>query len=194
MNMMGNIASRGKEKPRASFLVDSCASGMITLSETFNMGNSASILCTVSLSAFSMVAFILAGAFYKKFFKNEVTCSAVIFLVATISALLLSLLLNTGVVAAVILMTLITGAVHGVNLMLIGHVPKRFRKYGNISTISGAINSCTYIGSAIATYGIAKLSEAYGWSMTVVIWFAIAAIGTLFCVISMIKWNRFIKK
>ena len=41
------------------------------LSETFNMGNSASILCTVSLSAFSMVAFILAGAFYKKFFKIE---------------------------------------------------------------------------------------------------------------------------
>ena len=164
------------------------------LSETFHMGNSASILCTVSLSAFSMVAFILAGAFYKKFFKSEVTCATVIFLIATVSALLLSLLLNTGVIAAVIFMTLITGAVHGVNLMLIGHVPKRFRKYGNISTISGAINSCTYVGSAIATYGIARLSEAYGWSVTVMIWFAIAAIGTAFCVISMLKWNRFIKK
>ena len=164
------------------------------LSETFDMGNSASILCTVSLSAFSMVAFILAGAFYKKFFKNEVTCATVIFLIATVSALLLSLLLNTGVIAAVILMTLITGAVHGVNLMLIGHVPKRFRKYGNISTISGAVNSCTYVGSAIATYGIAKLSEAFGWSVTVVIWYAIAALGTLFCVIAMLKWKKFIEK
>ena len=38
------------------------------LSETFDMGNSASILCTVSLSVFSMLSFILAGAFYKKFF------------------------------------------------------------------------------------------------------------------------------
>lgn len=164
------------------------------LSETFDMGNSASILCTVSLSAFSMVAFILAGAFYKKFFKNEVTCAAVIFLIATVSALLLSLLLNTGVIAAVILMTLITGAVHGVNLMLIGHVPKRFRKYGNISTISGAVNSCTYVGSAIATYGIAKLSEAFGWSVTVMIWCVIAALGTLFCVNAMLKWKKFIEK
>lgn len=164
------------------------------LAETFDMGNSASILCTVSLSAFSMVAFKLAGAFYKKFFKNEVACSVVIFAIATASALFLSLLLNTGAVAAVIFMTLITGANHGVNLMLIGHVPKRFRKYGNISTISGAVNSCTYIGSAIATYGIAKLSESFGWSVTVAIWLIIAALGTLSCLIAMPKWKKFIEK
>ena len=164
------------------------------LSETFNMGNSASILCTVSLSAFSMVAFILAGAFYKKFFKNEVACSVALFSIATVSALLLSIFLNTGAVAAIVFMTLITGANHGVNLMLIGHVPKRFRKYGNISTISGAVNSCTYVGSAIATYGIAKLSESFGWPVTVAIWCVIAALGTLCSLIAMPKWKKFIQK
>lgn len=164
------------------------------LSETFNMGNSASILCTVSLSAFSMVAFILAGVFYKKLFKNEVACATAIFAISTVSALLLSLLLNTGAVAAIVFMTLITGANHGVNLMLIGHVPKRFRKYGNISTISGAVNSCTYIGSAIATYGIAKLSESFGWPVTVAIWCVIAALGTICSLIAMPKWKKFIQK
>lgn len=164
------------------------------LSETFNMGNSASILCTVSLSAFSMVAFILAGVFYKKLFKNEVACATAIFAISTVSALLLSLLLNTGAVAAIVFMTLITGANHGVNLMLIGHVPKRFRKYGNISTISGAVNSCTYVGSAIATYGIAKLSESFGWPVTVAIWCVIAALGTLCSLIAMPKWKKFIQK
>ena len=164
------------------------------LSDTFEMGNSASILCTVSLSLFSMVAFIIAGAFYKKFFRNEVACAAAIFAIASVSALLLSLLLGTGAIAAIVFMTLITGAVHGVNLMLIGHVPKRFRKYGNISTISGAINSCTYIGSAIATYGIAKLSELYGWQFTTLIWFVIAVLGLVFCLIAIPKWKKFIKK
>jgi OPA family glycerol-3-phosphate transporter-like MFS transporter len=91
-------------------------------------------------------------------------------------------------------MALITGANHGVNLMLIGHVPKRFRKYGNISTVSGAVNSCTYVGSAIATYGIAKLSELFGWSITVLIWVGIALLGTVCCLAAMPKWKKFIEK
>ena len=164
------------------------------LSETFNMGNSASILCTVSLAAFSMVAFIVAGAFYKKFFKNEVCCAGVIFIIASISALLLYLFFNTGAVLSIALMALITGANHGINLMLIGHVPKRFRKYGNISTISGAVNSCTYIGSALATYGVAKLSETYGWQFTSIVWFAIAMLGMICCIVATPNWKRFIEK
>ena len=79
------------------------------------------------------------------------------------------------------------------DLMLIGHVPKRFRKYGNISTISGAINSCTYVGSAIATYGIAKISELHGWQFTAAIWCAISLIGMLCCAAAMIKWKKFIE-
>ena len=164
------------------------------LAETFEMGNSASILCTVSLSAFSMVAFILAGAIYKRFFKNEVACAAAIFVMATVSALLLYLLFEESAIFAILFMALITGANHGVNLMLIGHVPKRFRKYGNISTVSGAVNSCTYVGSAIATYGIAKLSELFGWNITVLIWVGIALLGTLCCLAAMPKWKKFIEK
>lgn len=161
------------------------------LSEVYEMDNSKSILSTVSLSLFSMVTFILAGAFYKKCFKNEVACAAAIFAIASASGLGLTLLFRSGAAFAIVFMTLITGANHGVNLMLIGHVPKRFRKHGNISTISGAINSCTYIGSAIATYGIARLSESFGWQVTVTILLIMALLGTLCCLIAMPKWKKF---
>ena len=176
-------------------LRDGVTSWMPTLlAETFNMDSSASIFCTVSLSIFSIFAFILAGRFYHKFFKNEVACAAAIFGIVAVSALMLALLLNSGAITAIIFMTLITGAIHGVNLMLIGHVPKRFRKYGNISTISGIVNAFTYVGSAIATYGIAKLSEDYGWQFTTFVWLGIALIGLVFCVIAMINWKKFIEK
>ncbi len=164
------------------------------LSETFKLENSKSIFYTLSLAVFSMVAVMAAGAFYKKFFKNEVSCATVIFAAATVSAVLLTLLLNTSAVATIALMALITGCAHGINLMLISHVPKRFRKYGNISTISGIINSCTYIGAAIATYGIAKLSELYGWSFTVLTWCIIGALGTACCALAIPKWKKFIEK
>ena len=80
---------------------------------------------------------------------------------------------------------------HGVNLMLITHVPKRFKKYGNISTISGAVNSCTYIGSAIFTYAVALLSEKIGWQSTVGVWALIALLGTACCFVAAGPWKKF---
>ena len=56
-----------------------------------------------------------------------------------------------------------------------------FKKYGNVSTVSGVINSCTYIGSALSTYGVALLSEVYGWNFTIFVWATIALSGTGIC-------------
>lgn len=174
-------------------LRDGVTSWMPTyLAENFSMDNSASILLTVSLAIFSIIIFSVAGWLYRKFFTNEVTCGAVIFAVATLSAIALFALFDfSGVIFAVLMMMLITGCMHGVNLMLITHVPKRFKKYGNISTISGAVNSCTYIGAAISTYGVAVLAETIGWRWTVGVWALIALAGTICCVIAMKPWKKF---
>ncbi len=162
------------------------------LAENFRMDNSASILLTVSLAVFSIIIFSVSGWLYRKFFQNEVTCGAVIFATAVLASLVLFLFFNKGgVILSVAMMMLITGCMHGVNLMLITHVPKRFKKYGNISTISGAVNSCTYIGSAIFTYGVAALAENLGWRVTVGVWALIALAGTLCCLIAMRPWKKF---
>ena len=101
---------------------------------------------------------------------------------------------DAGALLAVLMMVLITGCMHGVNLMLITHVPKRFKKYGNISTISGAVNACTYIGAAIATYGVAKLSEIVGWRNTVGVWAIIGLFGTACCFVAVRMWKKFIEE
>lgn len=45
----------------------------------------------------------------------------------------------------------------------------------------GVLNSCTYIGSAASTYGIAVLSDRIGWSSTLLVWALLAFAGTLIC-------------
>lgn len=177
-------------------LRDGVSSWMPTyLSEIFGLDSSASILLTVSLALFSIVTFAIAGWLYRRFFTNEVACGAVIFVTAALSALLLFGFFEVGgVILAVLMMTMITGCMHGVNLMLITHVPKRFKKYGNISTVSGAINSCTYIGAAISTYGVAVLAENIGWRWTVGVWAVIALLGTLCCLLAMKPWKQFFDK
>lgn len=162
------------------------------LAEVFDFGNQTSIFITVSLAVFSILTFGVADKLYRKFFQNEIMCGGVIFATAVLAAVVMALFFNAGAWLAVLMMAMITGCMHGVNLMLITHVPKRFKKYGNISTISGALNACTYVGAAIATYGVAKLSEVVGWRNTVGVWAIIGVLGTLCCFVAVRMWQNFI--
>ena len=69
-------------------------------------------------------------------------------------------------------------------------IPPFFKKQGNVSTVSGLLNACTYIGSALSTYGIAVLSEKMGWGFTLAAWCAIAALGTAVCLLCIRPWRQ----
>ncbi|MBR4933362.1 MAG: hypothetical protein IKZ03_02775 [Clostridia bacterium] len=72
---------------------------------------------------------------------------------------------------------------HGVNMLLVCMLPAYFKRHGNVSTAAGVLNSFTYIGSAISTYGFASLSENLGWSFTIVMWVGVAALGCALCLL-----------
>ena len=164
------------------------------LAEIHSMSNEKSILSAVFPAIFSILTFSIANWLYRKFFTNEVVCAAVIFGVSCASAGVLFLLFGKSSLVAIICFTLITGCMHGINLMLITHVPKRFKKYGNISTFAGIVNACTYIGEAIFLYGIAAIAKHLGWFFSIGTCFAIAALGTLCCFIAARKWKKFIEQ
>jgi len=174
-------------------LRDGVTNWMPTLvSDTFDLGSSVAILSGVFLPIFHIICTKIANYVHARFIKNELTCSGVIFAVGCIAALLLALLSGGNVVVMVILLAILVGCMHGVNLMLICMVPPRFRKYGHVSLVSGIVNSSTYIGAAISTYGIAVFSGAFGWNSTLYLWAAIAAAGMLICLGFAKKWNKFI--
>lgn len=160
------------------------------ISETYNLSSVISILTGVMLPVFSILSFQAASRMYAKKFTNPVMCAGVIFGAGAVSALGLYFFTGHSAALSVILSALLTGCMHGVNLMLICMVPAYFKKYGNVSTVSGIINSCTYIGSAFSTYGIALLSEKLGWNFTLLTWLMIAAAGTALCVGSARAWQN----
>lgn len=176
-------------------LRDGVATWMPTyLADVHAMSNQESILSGVFPAIFSIACFSISGALYRRFFTNEVVCGAVIFGVAVLAAGTLFLLFGKSSVVAILCMTLITGCMHGTNLMLITHVPKRFKKYGNISTFAGIVNACTYVGEAIFMYGIAVIADRFDWRVCIGVCFAIAVLGTLCVVIAARPWKRFIEK
>ena len=160
--------------------------------ETFGMTEENSILTAVIPAIFSIVGFQVFGKLQQKLIKNEVLCACSIFGLAAASALVM-FVISGGAAVSTLLMSIIIGCMHGVNLMLITVVPKRFVKYGRVSTVSGVLNACTYIGAAASTYGFAALAETKGWNFTVGMWAAVAAVGLVICLVTSFLWKKYYK-
>ncbi len=158
--------------------------------EVFNLDVSVSIMTAAALPIFSILSVNVATAFERKI-GNPVKTAALLFGIGFISCAVMIPLFENSVLICSLLMAVITGSMHGVNLMLISRLPAYFSKYGKVSTMSGLLNACTYIGSAASTYGFAVLSEQNGWNFTVISWALIGLVGTALCIISIRPWKRF---
>ena len=161
------------------------------LSESFSLSSSSAIFAGILLPLFQIPCTKLAAWFYRKHLPNEAASSAVIFTLGAAAATLLPLSLHRSVILSALLMALTAGAMHGVNFILISMTPPCFRPYGHISLISGALNCCTYLGSAFSTYGVALFSDSLGWQGTSLLWAALAAAGAALCFSISGHWKRF---
>ena len=160
------------------------------IAETYQLSNRVSILTGVVLPLFSIVCFQIATRLYMKKLTNPLTCAGAFFAAGACSALVLWLFAGQNAAFSVLLSATLTGCMHGVNLILVCMIPPYFKQYGTVSTVSGVINSCTYIGSALSTYAIAVLSKEIGWQYTVLVWFLIALAGTAVCFSCARPWKH----
>lgn len=166
------------------------------LLESFGMPAENAIFATVILAVFSMISYSLFDTLHRKVFPNEIVCAAVIFGGAALCGAILYVinLFASTVITSMLLMALIVACTHGVNMMLISIVPKRFAKSGKVSTFSGLLNAGTYVGAAIATPVFALIAENYSWNINVLVWGVLAAVGTVICLAVMPLWKKFRKE
>ena len=160
------------------------------IAQTFQFSNGTSILTGVLLPLFSILCFQVTSMIYNKKPNNPLFCAGGIFLVGAMFAVLLLQFSGKNAIICILCMAILTGCMHGVNLILIGMLPAFFKHTGNVSMVSGLLNSCTYVGSAISTYGIAKISENAGWNVTIALWIGIAFAGTVLCFLGIRGWKR----
>ena len=163
------------------------------LSESFGIAEEDAIFAAVIPAIFSMISFYLFDLLHRKVFRNEVFCATVIFggsLAFAVAMYVVNSFLSSAVLSVVIV-AMIIACMHGINLMLISVVPKRFAKSGKVATFSGIVNACTYIGAAIATPVFAKIAEVSGWGMTILTWAIISLLGLVVCLLATPLWKRF---
>ena len=182
------------------FMRDGIESWLPTLySEAFNRDSSESILVSVALPIFSIISVFVVRVIHKgKTFNNEVRGSCILFLISVALCAPLAILINIENVACRVICLLLAGIIcacmHSCNFLLISCLPGRFAKTGRASTIGGFCNACTYIGAAGSMYGIALISEHFGWSSTIASWMGICLIGVIFAILAFKKYTSFLKE
>ena len=182
------------------FLRDGIESWLPMLySEAFGRDVSESTLVSMILPVFSIISIAVVTPLHKKgVLKNEVLGTAILFGLSLASAIPLAFFVGKDgafySVASLLLTAFICAAMHGANFLLISCLPGRFAHFGRAATVSGVCNSCVYIGAAISTYGIALISEAMGWSLTVASWCSILVVGILFAALSYKKYKAVVDK
>lgn len=160
------------------------------IDDIYHLGTSGAILTTAILPLFSIISIAMASLL-NEHMKSELFTSSLLFGISLVSAVTLRLFFNANAILSVALMALITGCMHGTNMLLISRLPAYFEPFGCVSTMSGIFNTFPYVGSALSTFGIAALSEHFGWPLTIVCWSFIALFGLIACLIASRRWHRF---
>lgn len=182
--MMGVIICQGT-------LRDGITTWMPTyLADTYHMESGKSILTGVLLPLFGMVCYQIVLWMNRKLVKNELQCAAIIFGVGLVSLLALRLLHAHSFALSVLILAFAVASMHGVNLIMTCMTPKYLAGSDKISMISGLLNACTYIGSALSMYGVALIADRFGWTVTESLWCAVALLGTLCAAACVPKWGK----
>lgn len=164
------------------------------LSETYSVSSVISILSGTVMPLFTMLSFQIAYYIYRKKIRSVPLCGGVFFAAGTAFASLLLILSGKSIAGSVLSSALFTGAMYGVAYVMVDVLPIYFERFGNVAFISGVMNTCTYLGSAVSSYGIARVSEQIGWTGTAVIWVLIAAAGTALCFLAVPLWKRSVRE
>ena len=167
------------------------------VASAFNLGNETAILSGAVLPVFTIICYFATSYLYRKKLTNPILCAGTVFALSVVSSGILvglTYLDVTNVVVSIILAALITGSMHGVNLILISMLPAYFKKQGNTSMMSGILNGAVYLGSALSTYLFPLMAKNGGWGVTILIWFIIALVGTAILFIIIPLWNKFQNK
>ncbi len=163
------------------------------ISETFSLQSSNAILKSVLLPILGVISLKAVGIINNKFVHEETKGAGWIFAIGFVCCAVLVFFYSSNQYLTLLVSALAVGTMHGVNFFLVCIVPARFEKYGAVSTMSGIINSLTYVGSAAAIYIFGAVSENFGWHAVVITWTVTAVLGTACCFIAAKPWRRFIR-
>ena len=160
------------------------------VTQFFGTEASVASLVTIILPLFNLVGVYLAVRLFKKVLKNEMLTATVMFMISVVSLTLLFLFGRYSMIFAVMMLALTTASMLGVNTMFLTFIPLNFSNVGRASSVTGFLDACSYLASAVSGVTIGVIASTYGWNTTVITWIAVAFLGTLVSFFGIKAWRK----
>jgi len=149
------------------------------LKENFALPDSLSILLTLLLPVVSFFSAALDAYMHKKI-PSFVKLCALWYILAFVLIGLVILTVNSGPWLLVLaLFGLIALFAHGINTLITSMAPLHMRDQINSGLLTGILNGCCYMGSAISSYGLGSVADKAGWSGVFWLLFAVCGVNVV---------------
>lgn len=161
------------------------------LSENFRFGSALSTAMAIVLPVFNVVGVFAAKAIHHRWIRNEMRGTAGFFAAAAAALALLAPLCRVSAAGSLALMTLVSACMIGANILLINIIPIRFGALGRASSVTGVLNCAAYAGSALSSYGIGAVADAFGWPAAVCAWLGFALLALAGALLGARRWEKY---
>lgn len=154
-----------------------------------------------SLATIVSLVVILAGAlgvwaakiWYPKPFSCEASAGAAMFFFSLIPGALILFIGRLDYWVIIFAMSLLVLFMSGAQLYLLSYLPVHFNRWGKGGTVSGIVNFACSLGVVMANMVFTRIADAFGWGVTVKVWFVLILIGGVLCASAIPMWRKFIK-
>jgi len=159
------------------------------MSDEYGIKTSGALLTTAILPVLSMLSYSV-GSFFQRKTGCAFKSNTVLWVFATVFSLILLIFYKSSMIVGVVSFMVLSASAHAMNLMLTTRIVIHYKKVGYVSTFSGLLNSFTYIGAAVASYGISNIS----WDVAMPLFLGVSVAGLVFSLIALPKWIKFTKE
>lgn len=150
----------------------------IMLQNIFHLSVSDASFMMLLSPAVNLVGVLLSGFLHKKTSLSAETLALLFMGAGTLAIACLPLAMGRSMVLYVVLLSIITGSLYGVNTLLLAILPFRFAHTGRMSFATGLMEACTYGVTGLASFAVgALLDGGQGWNQVILLWFALSLVS-----------------
>ena len=160
------------------------------IQSNFGVGPAFAAAVSMALPLVNLTGAYGAGWLDRCVFRNEVKTSAALFAGALVCLLALPAAVNYSLPLSVALLAATTALMLGINTMFINVMPVRAGRRAGAAFLSGSLNAITYLGAAIATWGIGAAAQGFGWGAVLALWAVMAGTALAVCLLLARRWGR----
>lgn len=162
----------------------------VFLGESFGVNASVASAVTMLLPVINLSGPYIAVFLDKKLLKNEMAVSAVMFCISVLSVAALFFFGGRNIFISAALIAVCTSSMLGANSMFLTFMPFHFSGIGKSASVTGFLNACSYLASALSSVSIGYIAQTKGWDATILSWLMVAVLGLLVCVSGVRLWKR----